>query len=114
MVHLEGEEGEGGVDEGGDVRVEVDGEEVEGDILRARRVLQNRQHRGHGPAYVVGVEGHHDVDCIGAACGPVAEGRGLPERGDDGRGQLRDMDADGGRGVGADEEEEEDRQEAGM
>lgn len=41
-VQLEAEEGECGFDEGGDFGVEVDGEEVEGDVLGARGVLEDR------------------------------------------------------------------------
>jgi len=40
----------------------MDREEVEGQVLRARRMLKRGEHRGHGAVEVVGVEGHDYVN----------------------------------------------------
>lgn len=99
--------------------MEMDGEEMERDVLGARRVLQDRQDGCHCSPNVVNVEGHYDVDDVFlimlGACVAVAEGGSLTEGRDDGGrggGVLNDIEADGGGGGGGGGVEEDERQEA--
>ena len=107
---------EGGSDAGEEFgSVVMGGEEVEGQVLRARGMLQNGEDRGHGAAEVVGVEGHGDVDGVGwggAALLAVAEGGGLPEERKLRGGTADEAEANGGGGGREEEEEEEEGQEA--
>ena len=56
-INLHLEVREGGLDAREEFRsIVMGGEEVEGQVLRARRMLKHGEHRGHGVAKVVGVE----------------------------------------------------------
>ncbi|KAG5080926.1 hypothetical protein JHK86_004991 [Glycine max] len=81
-LHLEVKEG--GLNVGEEFGSVVMGEEeVQGQVLGARRMLNHGEHRGHGATEVVGVEGHGYVNGgggRGVAVFAVAEDRGLRRR----------------------------------
>ena len=57
----------------------MDREEVEGQVLRARRMLKRGEHRGHGAVEVVGVEGHDYVNGGRGRGAAVLASRSLPK-----------------------------------
>ncbi|KAF3784110.1 hypothetical protein EJ110_NYTH15557 [Nymphaea thermarum] len=109
-VELEVQVGEGGPHALVQLLLSARGEEVERQVLGARRVLEDRQHGGDGAPEVVGVESHRDVDALGGTILAIAENGRLAEGGEGGGssggggGWSQAVGVDGGDGRAEEEE----------